>query len=51
MNSISCQNSAKYLYIESVYVFANAATAISSSFNCKENETNTIIYIEYDLLL
>lgn len=51
MNSISCQNSAKYLYIESVYIFANAATAISITFNYKENETNTIIYIEYDLLL
>ena len=34
-----------------VYMYANTVMAISRSFNCKENETNTIIHIEYDLLL
>lgn len=34
-----------------VYMHANTMIAISITFNYKENETNTIIYIEYDLLL
>lgn len=46
--NIRCFNVYDYM---PVYMHTNTMIAISSSFNCKENETNTIINIEYDLLL